>query len=229
MRRVLFPGQNLKTKTIMEFDLRTHLRRLLNLAVTVAAGIPAVWSFLTMLKMESQVSVVCNGIYLLLGLYIFGIVCSVQYSGCAAESFVDFLLFPKKFLKKPTPLLSIPQALLASGRAAEAECELLRQRSQHPGSPELALMLADLHAGHFNDPEAAIADCRFYFDRRCWRYHELNCIIVLRYADWQSRLGRKNKALDRLVSEARASFYSRADKKALLARAESLRQECSKE
>ena len=209
----------------MEFDLRTHLRRFLNLAVTVAAGTPAAWCFQTMLKMESQVSVVCKGIYLLLVLYIFGIVCSMQYYGCAAESLVDFLLFPKKFLKKPAPILSMPQALLASGRTAEAECELLRQRSQNPGSPELALMLADLHAGIFNDPEAAVADCSFYFAHRNWRYHELNCKIVLKYADWQSQLGRRDKALERLVKEARASFYPRADKKAFLARAGSLRQE----
>ena len=200
----------------MEFDLRTHLRRLLNLAVTVAAGIPAVWSFLTMLKMESQVSVVCNGIYLLLGLYIFGIVCSVQYSGCAAESFVDFLLYPARYLKKAPPPLSRQQGLIATGNFAEAEIELMVCRQTHKSSPETTLMLAELHANQMDDLNAALIDCEFYFAHRTWRYDPLNLHIVLRYADWQSRLGNHRAALERITRESQYHFYSAADKKVLL-------------
>ena len=87
----------------MRIDLPPSFVVLLKLALTVVSGTLPVCCFLQMLQRSSAAAVVCNGVYLLVTLYIFGIICSVLYSGSAAQGLTDFLFFPKRYLKKAPP------------------------------------------------------------------------------------------------------------------------------
>lgn len=199
-------------------DLRTPGIFLLKAAGTAAAGALPICCFLRMFRAQSQIDVVCGGIYLLMSLYVFGLFCAICYSGGAANALTDFLLYPRRYLKKKPPILSRQLGLIASHRFEEAESELMELSSRYPGSPEITLMLAELHEEQFKDLEAAIADCRAYFLRRSWRYHEFNLKIVLKYADLLQELGRISEAKEKLQKELRASFYPDGEKKALTAR-----------
>ena len=181
--------------------------------------------FLGMLKADNQARVITDGVFLLGALYLYGLIASALFSGPAARTLVDFILYPRRYLKKAPPILSRQMGLIARKCYKEAEMELLDLRQKYKSSPEIALMLADLHASGFNAPEAALMDCRFYFKHRNWRYNELNLPIALRYADWQTQLGRKTEASEFLSREIKNSFYPRAEKKALLSRAASLGQQ----
>lgn len=201
----------------------------LRLIVTIAHAAVPVYIFIMMFKADNPQEVILGGIFLLAALYLYGLVTALLYSGPAATSLVDFLLYPRRFLKKAPPILSHQQGLITRRRFEEAELELLEVRQNHKDSPETALMLADLHALEFHDLESAIRDCLFYFKHRSWRYNELNLPIVLRYADWQTQLGRPEQALSRLEKEAKLVFYPQGEKKTLLLRAESLREQFAKE
>ena len=118
--------------------------------------------------------------------------------------------------------------LIARKCYKEAELELMELRQEHKSSPEIALMLADLHADGFNDLKAAVLDLQFYFKHRNWRYNELNLPIALRYADWLAQQGNIAEALIRLRNELNSAFYPPAEKNFLKARISSLRQQGAK-
>jgi hypothetical protein len=199
----------------------------LRILIAGAAGTLPIYVFCRMLNANNFASVILDGIYLLAALYLFGLTAAALFSSPAAWCLVDFLLYPKRFLKSAPPILSRQQGLIARKRFEEAEQELQELRRNYKGSPEIALMLAELHALEFHDPEVAVADCHYYFQHRSWRYCELNLPILLRYADWQNQLGRPEEACIRLLGEAKSSFYPEGEKKILRARAASLRQQCS--
>lgn len=201
----------------------------LRIIVTILHAALPVYIFIQMFKADNPLEVILGGFFLLAALYLYGLVTALLYSGPAAASLIDFLLYPRRFLKKAPPILSHQQGLIARRRFEEAELELLKVRQNHKGSPEITLMLADLHALEFHDLESALNDCLFYFKHRPWRYNELNLPIVLRYADWQIQLGRPEEALSLLEKEAKIFFYPQGEKKTLRARAESLRQQFAKE
>ena len=213
----------------MKINLRPYQLLLLKLAITVGAGIPVYCVFSRMLSSRNPAEIICCGVYLLIGLYIFGLLSAVLFSGCAAESFTAFLLYPARYLKKAPPVLSRQQGLITTGNFETAEIELMAYRQKYASSPEVALMLAELHGVQMNDLKAAVTDCEFYFSHRKWRYHPLNLHIVLRYADWQEQLKSPRTALERVTRELKCCFYSAPDKKALRMRAESLRKQCTEE
>ena len=203
------------------------LHFLFTLALTIVSGAWGIWLIYDMTHTNSRVMVIADGCYLLAVLYLFGLSFSFTFSGAAANTLTDFLFYPKHFLKKAPPVLSRQQGLIKAGLLEQAEVELIEERQKYKSSPELALMLAELHAIDMQNPAGAVADCRFYFAHRSWRYHELNLHIALRYADWQVQLGNHAEARKQLLRDARAGFYPAVEKKSLLARAESLRNEFS--
>lgn len=208
----------------MRIVLPNNFVFLLKAALTVVSGTLPVCCFLQMLQRSSAAAVVCNGVYLLVTLYIFGIICSVLYSGSAAQGLTDFLFFPKRYLKKAPPVLSRQQGLIANGCFEEAETELLQLRQHHKSSPEITLMLITLHADCQKDTAAAIADCRFFFAHRKWRRHELNLTILLRYTDFLCTAGLIEEACTKLQKDSKASFYAPDERKAISSRSASLAQ-----
>lgn len=215
-----------RSKRFFSIEIPSSAILLLKGLITIAAGGICVYFFLKMLQKESKASVISNGVFLLFGLYWFGILCASFYTGYAANGLVDFLLFPRRFLKKPPVILSRQQGLIASGHPEQAELELINLRAQHPDSPEITLMLAELHAEEGNFA-AATADCQFYFAHRRLRYHELNLPIVLRYADWEVKRENHKTACRQLEQELRSSLYPPVDKKSLELRLNSLREQLS--
>ena len=199
----------------------------LRLIIAAASAVLPGYFFFEMISADSRAQVILNGVCLLPVLYLFGLVTTLLFSGPASWTLVDFLLYPRRLLKKAPPILSRQQGLIARKCYAEAETELLELRETHKSIPEVALMLAELHAVGFNDPEKAIADCLFYFKYRSLRYNKLNLPLLLRYADWMEEQGLREEALARLTREAESPFYPSGEKKALRARAESLRQQSS--
>ena len=207
---------------------KKSLRFLFTLALTIVSGAWGIWLIYAMLHTNSSAMVIADGCCLLAALYLFGLSFSYTFSGTVADNLTDFLLYPKRYLKKSPPLLSRQQGLIKKGAFELAELELINQRQNFKGSPELALMLAELHATDMQDPEGAVADCHFYFAHRNWRYHELNLTILLRYADWQTQLGNCAEALEQLTRDSRAGFYPAVEKEAIRKRIESLRKQFSK-
>ena len=213
----------------MEINLPPRLLLLFKLGLVIATGVPVYRVWVQMIGASNQLEVVCNGVFLLIGLYFFGLLSAVLFSGSAAESVTDFLLYPARYLKKAPPVLSRQQGLITAGNFETAEAELMVCRGKNVSSPEIALMLAELHAEKMDDLNAAVTDCEFYFSHRKWRYHPLNLHIVLRYADWQQKNGNTRAALERVSRELKCRFYSAPDRKALGIRAQLLREQCSEE
>jgi hypothetical protein len=206
----------------MRIVLPNNFVFLLKAALTVVSGTLPVCCFLQMLQRSSAAAVVCNGVYLLVTLYIFGIICSVLYSGSAAQSLTDFLFFPKRYLKKAPPVLSRQQGLIANGCFEEAETELLLLRQSYKSSPEITQMLITLHGDCLQDIPAAIADCRFFFANRKWRRHELNLPILLRYADFLCAVDSVAEARQILAREQNTFLYAPDERKAIRERLSSL-------
>lgn len=207
----------------MSTDFPGFSKLFLKICFAGAAGALCVYCFFQMLNARGAAGVICNGVFLLLGLYLFGLLCAWFFAGNAADGFITFLLYPKRFLKSAPVILSRQQGLITAGNFEKAELELMELREKAPDSPEITLMLAELHGREFQDPAAAATDCRYYFARRSLRYHPLNLTIVLRYADWMQLLENQQEARSRLRIELHSFAYPPADRKALSKRLESLR------
>ena len=172
---------------------------------------------------SNQLSVVIDGFFLLSALYLFGISASLLFAGSAATALTDFMLWPRKYLKTPPVPLSRQQGLIAAGKYEQAECELLELRADHPASPEIALMLAELHGDVFGEIDAALSDCEYYFQNRKFRYNPLNLELCLRRADWLCAAGRADEAERLLEEESKRFFYSVPDRNGLKKRLSAVR------
>ena len=167
--------------------------------------------------------VVIDGFFLLPALYLFGISSTLLFAGPVGNTLTDFMLYPRKYLKTPPVPLSRQQGLIAAGEHEKAECELLELRGDHPASPEIALMLAELHGDVFGDIEAALADCEYYHRKRKFRYNPLNLEPCLRRVDWLCAAGREEEAEALLEEESKRFFYSVPDRNGLKKRLSALR------
>lgn len=172
---------------------------------------------------SNQLSVVIDGFFLLPVLYLFGISSTLLFAGPAGNALTDFMLWPRKYLKVPPVPLSRQQGLIVAGEHEKAECELLELRADHPASPEIALMLAELHGDVFGDTDAALADCEYYFKCRRFRYNPLNLELCLRRVDWLCAAGRTDAAERLLEEESMRFFYSGPDRNGLKKRLSALR------
>ena len=96
-------------------------------------------------------------------------------------------------------------------------------RREYPESPDVAMMLAELHAGIWKSPETAIADIEYYFKHRRWRYHKLNHIMAMRCADYYQQLGQYDEAFDLLDRESgKKIVYSPRERQAMCDRANAI-------
>lgn len=195
---------------------------LLKIAAVAGAAYPAAVSFRAMLTANSRAEVIFNGIYLLGSLYFFGLIFSAIMSGIASAGFTDFLLYPRRYLKHPPIILSRPQGLIHRKLYIQAEHELLQMRADNPSSPELTLLIAELHADCMGDTEAAVADCMFYFKNRKFLRHALNLKILFRYAEWMCDCGRLREAVQQLNSDSKRIFYTAAERRQITERKNSL-------
>ena len=145
--------------------------------------------------------VISNGFMLLGALYLFGMTASALYSGTMATSFVDFLLYPRNYLRTAPVIVSRQKSLIVKGQYALAEAELVELREENPAAPEVALLIAELHARHFNAPDVAVMDIYYYFSRRKLRRHPLNFKIIMRCVELLSQMGREPEAAELLRRE----------------------------
>ena len=198
------------------------------LLVAVTAYLPCS-AFYDMCHGKNPGEVIGNGALLISYLYLFGLVSSSVFSGIAASNFTDFLLYPKRYIKHPPLILSRVQGLIHRGNFEQAECELLQMRSDNPSSPELALLLAELHANCMNNKKAAVADCIFYFRNRKFRRHELNLQILFLYAEWMCDHGQHKEAGKVLLKDSRRLFYTAPERQKIKTRAVSLLRKQSSE
>lgn len=139
-----------------------------------------------------------------------------------ARGVVDFLLYPRNYLKEPPVVISRQKGLIANGEYQLAETELCEMRMARPAAPEVALLLAELHAVHFRSPETAVGDIVYYLSRRKFRHHPLNLTIMLRYADFQQELGEFAEAADLLKHESGRLLYTARERKVLAERSAAL-------
>jgi len=196
---------------------------LLKLLFFLGSGALAAYTALSMFRAGNPLLVVIDGFFLVPALYLFGISASLLFAGSVGNSLADFMLYPRKYLKVPPVPLSRQQGLIAAGEHEKAECELLELRADHPASPEIALMLAELHGDVFGDTDAALADCEYYFKCRQFRYNPLNLELCLRSVDWLCAAGRADEAERLLEEESMRFFYSGPDRNGLKKRLSALR------
>lgn len=196
---------------------------LLKILFFLASGALVAYVARSMFGGSNPLSVVLDGFFLLPALYLFGISSTVLFAGPAGTRLADFMFYPRKYLKVPPVPLSRQQGLIAAGEHAKAECELLELRAAHPASPEIALMLAELHGDVFQDIDAALIDCEYYFKNRKFRYSPLNLELCLRRVDWLCAAGKADEAEHLLEEESKRFFYSVPDRNGLKKRLSALR------
>ena len=134
-----------------------------------------------------------------------------------ASHIVDSLLAPRRFLKRPAPLISPILALLKQERYDEALERLDTLIETDPDVPRLWVMRFDLMSQEFNDPEEALHTAETYLVRPKRICSEDNAKLVLRYAELAHKLQRGNDALLMLTAELHRSGtgYSRAERRLL--------------
>lgn len=202
--------------------------KFLKLGTLFASAAPLIWVICDIydnFNAKSQIGVVGDGFLLVFALYLFGITGSLLYSGDMARSLTDFLFYPRHYLKIPPVITTRQKGLIAAKKYQLAQNELIELRAEHPYSPDVALMLADLHFENFNSPETAIADILYYHSKRRLRYHHLNLRITLRCADFYTQLGKPQDAIELLKKECGVIFvYSKRERNVLLQRAEAIRE-----
>lgn len=202
--------------------------KILKFCTLLLSAAPLIWVICDIFDnfhAKSQIGVVGDGFLLVFALYLFGITGSLLYSGGMARSLTDFLFYPRHYLKIPPVITTRQKGLIAAKKYQLAEKELIELRAEHPYSPDVALMLADLHFETFLSPETAIADILYYQQHRRLRYHHLNLRIALRCADFYMQLDKPQDAVEMLKKECGVIFvYSNRERNVLLQRAEAIRE-----
>ena len=211
----------------MKILLPPAVIRIAKFATLVISFLPTVWVIFDIadnFNARSQIGVVGDGFLLVATLYLFGMTASWLYAGNIATSFTDFLLYPRRHLKAPPVITTRQKGLIASKNFLLAEAELCELRLAHPESPDVALMLADLHASpFFQSPETAIADILYYCQHRRLRWNKLNLQIAIRCSDYYRMLGMYNDAFEFLASEVNQNFiYTRRERNTIADRANAI-------
>ena len=210
----------------MQITLSNTQKQILKFGILLLSLIPTLTVFSDLCKnfnSGAAIGVLADAFALVFTLYVFGITASALYSGNMASGLVDFLLYPKKYLKVPPVITSRQKGLIARKQFETAEKELQTMRDKHPASPDAALLLAELHAGAYNDPGTAVADILYYHQKRRWRYHHLNLTITMRCADFYTALGDTENARNLLQKESRANFvYTARERQVLISRLNNL-------
>lgn len=203
--------------------------RILKFCTLLASAIPVllvITDIYDNFNRNSAIGVVGDGFLLVGALYLFGITGSLLYSGSMATNFIDFLFYPRHYLKAPPVITSRQQGLIAAKKFQLAEKELFELRDNNPASPEVALLIADLHAEAFSSKDAAIADILYYQRHRRLRYHQLNLQLTMRCVDFYAALNRRNEAVEMLKRELTVPFvYTKRERDVLHRRLSALLQQ----
>lgn len=210
----------------MKIILSRNQINILKFSALILSALPLVFTVIDIFdnfNAGSQIGVVGDGFLLVASLYLFGITGSLLYTGNMATGITDFLFYPRRYLKTPPVITTRQKGLISAKQYELAEKELCEMRLEHPESPDVALMLAELHAGIYQAPEVAIADILYYMEHRRWRYHNLNLTLTMRCADFYQQLGRFAKAADLLRRESvRKLVYTERERTVFSARAEAI-------
>lgn len=203
--------------------------RILKFCTLLASAIPVllvITDIYDNFNRNSAIGVIGDGFLLVGALYLFGITGSLLYSGSMATNFIDFLFYPRHYLKAPPVITSRQQGLIAAKKFQLAEKELFELRDNNPASPEVALLIADLHAEAFSSKDAAIADILYYQRHRRLRYHQLNLQLTMRCVDFYSTLNRWGEAAEMLKRELTVPFvYTKRERDVLHRRLSALLQQ----
>ncbi|MBO5822984.1 MAG: hypothetical protein J6R86_08230 [Lentisphaeria bacterium] len=198
--------------------------KVFKLIVLIISFLPTVWICTWIFQSKSVLSVLSYAPVLVVSLYFYGIVASLLYSGTFAGNFTDFLFYPRYYLKTPPVITTRQHGLITAGKYELAEKELFELREKNPASPEVAMMLADLHAEIFNDPQQGIADIMFFRRKRHLRHHELNLQIMMRCTDFLLAANQPAQAVELLESEIKIPFvYTKRERNVLRQRIEILK------
>ena len=198
--------------------------KIFKLIVLIISFLPTVWICSGIFQSQSVLGVLCYAPLLVVSLYFYGIVASLLYSGTFAGNFTDFLFYPRYYLKTPPVITTRQHGLITAGKYELAEKELFELREKNPASPEVTILLGDLHAGIFNDPQQGIADIMFFRRKRHLRHHELNLQIMMRCTDFLLAANQLAQAVELLESEIKIPFvYTKRERNVLRRRIEILK------
>lgn len=198
--------------------------KIVKLIILIISFLPTVWICTGIFQSKSVLGVLSYAPLLVVSLYFYGIVASLLYSGTFAGNFTDFLFYPRYYLKTPPVITTRQHGLITAGKYELAEKELFELREKNPASPEVTLLLGDLHAGIFNDPQQGIADIMFFRRKRHLRHHELNLQIMMRCTDFLLAANQPAQAVELLESEIKIPFvYTKRERNVLRRRIEILK------
>lgn len=211
----------------MKKVLPPQIQTLAKLATLAISFLPTLWVIKDIkinFAAQSQLGIVGDGFLLLASLYLFGMTASYLYTGNIATSLTDFLFYPRRHLKAPPVITTRQKGLIAHKEYILAEAELCEMRLEHPESPDVALMLAELHAGnYFRSPETAIADILYFCKHRRLRWDKHNLQIAIRCSDYYRTIGNYDEAFEFLASEAEKKFiYTRRERRTIIERANAI-------
>ena len=131
--------------------------------------------------------------YVVIRMAMFGILAAAVFCRIflpdIADSMVDFLLYPRKLLKKPAPLISPVQGLIRQGKYELALAQLDRLLEERPDCALLWLTRFELLADCMKQPAAAMQTAEAYFSRNGREFAPQNMQLLIRYRELTHRSG----------------------------------------
>ena len=131
--------------------------------------------------------------YVVIRMAMFGILAAAVFCRIflpdIADSMVDFLLYPRRLLKKPAPLISPVQGLIRQGKYELALAQLDRLLEERPDCALLWLTRLELLADCMKQPAAAMQTAEAYFPRNGREFAPQNMQLLIRYRELTHRSG----------------------------------------
>lgn len=131
--------------------------------------------------------------YVMIRMAMFGILAAAVFCRIflpdIADSMVDFLLYPRRLLKKPAPLISPVQGLIRQGKYELALAQLDRLLEERPDCALLWLTRLELLADCMKQPAAAMQTAEAYFSRNGREFAPQNMQLLIRYRELTHRSG----------------------------------------
>ncbi len=131
--------------------------------------------------------------YVAIRMAIFGILAAAVFCWLflpsIADSIVDFLLCPRRLLKKPAPLISPVQGMIRQGKYGPALRQLDRLLDEHPDCALLWLTRFELLADRMKESAAAMQTAEAYFARNGRESAPQNMQLLIRYRELAHRSG----------------------------------------
>lgn len=131
--------------------------------------------------------------YVVIRMAMFGILAAAVFCRIflpdIADSMVDFLLYPRRLLKKPAPLISPVQGLIRQGKYELALAQLDRLLEERPDCALLWLTRLELLADCMKQPAAAMQTAEAYFSRHGREFAPQNMQLLIRYRELTHRSG----------------------------------------